>query len=60
MTQMFRHRASWLSLSAFLFDLLAVVGAWLVSYLLRFNGVLPAEFLMGGLRCSAGCCPCTR
>ncbi|MEX3583630.1 MAG: nucleoside-diphosphate sugar epimerase/dehydratase [Burkholderia sp.] len=46
---MLRRKASWLSLSAFLFDLLAVVAAWLFAYLVRFNGSIPWEFLRGGL-----------
>lgn len=44
---MFRRKASWLSFSAFLFDLLAVVASWLVAYLIRFNGIVPADFLRG-------------
>ncbi|WP_131753479.1 nucleoside-diphosphate sugar epimerase/dehydratase [Burkholderia vietnamiensis] len=44
---MFRFRASWQSLSAFLFDLIAVAGAWLTAYVVRFNGVVPADFLAG-------------
>ncbi|KVS42236.1 polysaccharide biosynthesis protein [Burkholderia ubonensis] len=47
---MFRRKASWLSFSAFLFDLLAVVVAWLVAYLIRFNGSVPADFLQGGVK----------
>ncbi|WP_186108106.1 polysaccharide biosynthesis protein [Burkholderia gladioli] len=46
---MLRRKASWLSLSAFLFDLLAVVAAWLFAYLVRFNGSIPWEFLHGGV-----------
>ena len=44
---MFRSRASWLSFSAFLFDICAVAAAWLVAYVIRFNGVVPIEFRMG-------------
>jgi FlaA1/EpsC-like NDP-sugar epimerase len=44
---MFRSKATWLSFSAFLFDLVAVVAAWLVAYLVRFNGRIPAEFFRG-------------
>lgn len=47
---MFRRKASWLSFSAFLFDLLAVVASWLVAYLVRFNGDVPASFLHGAFR----------
>ncbi len=45
---MMRGKASWLSLSAFLFDMLAVASVWLVSYLIRFNGEIPHDFLTGG------------
>lgn len=38
---MLRSKASWLSLSAFLFDLTAVAAAWLFAYLVRFNGSIP-------------------
>ncbi|KER71079.1 multidrug MFS transporter [Burkholderia cepacia] len=44
---MFRFKASWQSLSAFLFDLIAVAGAWLTAYVVRFNGIVPADFLTG-------------
>ncbi|KVP42754.1 polysaccharide biosynthesis protein [Burkholderia ubonensis] len=44
---MFRPKASWQSLSAFLFDLIAVAGAWLTAYVVRFNGIVPADFLAG-------------
>jgi FlaA1/EpsC-like NDP-sugar epimerase len=47
---MFRHKASWLSFSAFVFDLCAVAGAWLASYLIRFNGDVPVEFWSGAVR----------
>ncbi|HGO6177767.1 TPA: polysaccharide biosynthesis protein, partial [Burkholderia cepacia] len=46
---MLRSKASWLSLSAFLFDLLAVLAAWLFAYLVRFNGSVPPDFLGGAL-----------
>ncbi|AOK52021.1 polysaccharide biosynthesis protein [Burkholderia stagnalis] len=46
---MLRSKASWLSLSAFLFDMLAVVAAWLFAYLVRFNGSVPPDFLSGSL-----------
>ncbi|QKM46254.1 hypothetical protein B7760_00240 [Burkholderia glumae] len=41
---MIRPKASWLSFGAFLFDVLAVAAAWLVSYLVRFNGEIPLSF----------------
>ncbi|WP_423370393.1 polysaccharide biosynthesis protein [Burkholderia sp. LMG 32019] len=44
---MFRFKASWQSLSAFLFDLIAVAGAWLTAYVVRFNGIVPTDFLTG-------------
>lgn len=46
---MLRSKASWLSLSAFFFDLTAVVAAWLCAYLVRFNGSIPPDFLRGAL-----------
>ncbi|MDQ0622027.1 polysaccharide biosynthesis protein [Paraburkholderia graminis] len=46
---MLRSKASWLSFSAFLFDLAAVAGAWLIAYVIRFNGVVPVEFRDGAL-----------
>ncbi|WP_207000468.1 polysaccharide biosynthesis protein [Trinickia mobilis] len=46
---MLRHKASWLSFSAFLFDLCAVLGTWLVAYLIRFNGAIPDDFWHGAL-----------
>ncbi|PRE30856.1 polysaccharide biosynthesis protein [Burkholderia gladioli] len=46
---MVRLKSSWLSLSAFLFDLLAVAGVWLVAYVIRFNGMIPHDFLEGGV-----------
>lgn len=54
---MMRRKASWLSLSAFLFDLLAVVVAWSFSYLIRFNGSVPHEFMHGGLMAMAWVLP---
>lgn len=47
MTRAFCPKASWLSLGAFLFDLMAVVCAWLIAYVVRFNGAMPPEFLKG-------------
>ncbi|PCE29048.1 polysaccharide biosynthesis protein [Burkholderia ubonensis] len=49
MTPMFKPKGSWLSLSAFFYDLMAVACAWLVAYVIRFNGSVPTEFWMGGL-----------
>ncbi|MEW6342895.1 MAG: nucleoside-diphosphate sugar epimerase/dehydratase [Paraburkholderia sp.] len=46
---MLKNKASLLSLSAFLFDLFAVAGAWLSAYLIRFNGTVPADFRDGAL-----------
>lgn len=46
---MLRSKASWLSLSAFLFDLTAVTAAWLFAYLVRFNGSVPSDFMGGAL-----------
>jgi FlaA1/EpsC-like NDP-sugar epimerase len=45
-----QHKASLLSLGAFLFDLVAVAGAWMAAYLIRFNGAIPRDFLFGALR----------
>ncbi|PXW23659.1 polysaccharide biosynthesis protein [Paraburkholderia caballeronis] len=41
---MLKRRANWLSFSAFLFDMLAVVATWLSAYLIRFNASVPFEF----------------
>ncbi|ALL64356.1 Nucleoside-diphosphate sugar epimerase/dehydratase [Paraburkholderia caribensis MBA4] len=49
MTLMLRSKATWLSFSAFLFDLAAVAGAWLIAYVIRFNGAVPADFRDGAL-----------
>jgi len=49
MTPMSGIKASWRSFFAFLFDLAAVAGAWLIAYLVRFNGDLPADFLASAL-----------
>jgi FlaA1/EpsC-like NDP-sugar epimerase len=46
---MFRFRSSWLSLSAFAFDLCAVAAAWLIAYAIRFNGDVPAEYWHGAV-----------
>ncbi|MEM5329947.1 nucleoside-diphosphate sugar epimerase/dehydratase [Paraburkholderia sp. JHI2823] len=45
---MLRSKASWLSFGVFFFDMLAAVAAWLVAYVVRFNGEVPASFLKGG------------
>lgn len=47
---MLRNKASWLSLSAFLFDICAVTAAWLLAYVIRFNGGVPDEFWQGAWR----------
>jgi FlaA1/EpsC-like NDP-sugar epimerase len=49
MTLMVRNKASLLSLSAFLFDLFAVTAAWLTAYVIRFNGLVPIDFMNGAL-----------
>ncbi|WP_392389442.1 polysaccharide biosynthesis protein [Burkholderia multivorans] len=46
---MFKAKGAWLPLSAFFYDLLAVACAWLVAYVIRFNGTVPTEFWAGGL-----------
>ncbi|RAS23131.1 polysaccharide biosynthesis protein [Paraburkholderia bryophila] len=46
---MLRNKASWLSLSAFLFDMFATAAAWVSSYVIRFNGSVPTEFREGAL-----------
>jgi len=47
--KLFQHRSSWLSLSAFAFDLCAVIAAWLVAYGIRFNGEVPPDFWYGAV-----------
>lgn len=44
-----KYKASLLPFAAFLFDLIAVTGAWMAAYLIRFNGVIPRDFLSGGV-----------
>ena len=46
---MLKNKASLLSLSAFVFDLLAVTAAWLTAYIIRFNGSVPVDFMNGAL-----------
>ncbi|NLP61675.1 polysaccharide biosynthesis protein [Paraburkholderia sacchari] len=46
---MLRNKASWLSFSAFIFDIGAVAAAWLTAYLLRFNASVPTEFWHGAV-----------
>ncbi|MFM0381942.1 polysaccharide biosynthesis protein [Paraburkholderia dipogonis] len=46
---MLRNKATWLSFSAFLFDLCAVAAAWLVAYVIRFNGLVPEDFRVGAI-----------
>lgn len=47
---MLRNKASWLSFSAFVFDVGAVAAAWLTAYVLRFNAAVPDEFWRGALK----------
>src|SRR5258708_23534001 len=49
MTLMLRNKAAWLSFSAFLFDLCAVAAAWLIAYIIRFNGLVPEDFRVGAM-----------
>src|SRR5271156_1725413 len=49
MTLMLKNKASLLSLSAFVFDLLAVTAAWMTAYVIRFNGSVPVAFMNGAL-----------
>ncbi|MDE1182979.1 nucleoside-diphosphate sugar epimerase/dehydratase [Paraburkholderia sp.] len=42
-------KARWLSFSAFAFDLCAVALAWLLAYVIRFNGPVPTLFWESGL-----------
>lgn len=44
---MLRSKASWLSFSVFFFDLLAATAAWVVAYVVRFNGEVPVAFFKG-------------
>ncbi|MEX3916219.1 polysaccharide biosynthesis protein [Paraburkholderia sp. BR10872] len=44
---MLRSKASWLSFGVFFFDMLAAVAAWLVAYVVRFNGEIPVAFFKG-------------
>ena len=41
-------KARWLSFSAFVFDLCAVIVAWLLAYVIRFNGPVPVAFWDSG------------
>ncbi len=45
-----RTKASWLSFSAFLFDVCAVAAAWLTAYVVRFNGSVPPEYWASGVK----------
>jgi FlaA1/EpsC-like NDP-sugar epimerase len=47
---MLKNRASLLSFGAFMFDACAVVCAWIVAYLIRFNAGVPIEFWNGAFR----------
>jgi FlaA1/EpsC-like NDP-sugar epimerase len=44
---MLRSKASWLSFSVFFFDLLAAMAAWVIAYVVRFNGDVPTAFFKG-------------
>jgi FlaA1/EpsC-like NDP-sugar epimerase len=44
-----RFKARWLSFSAFAFDLCAVALAWMLAYVIRFNGPVPGPFWSSGL-----------
>ena len=44
-----RFKARWLSFSAFAFDLCAVALAWMLAYVIRFNGPVPAAFWASGM-----------
>ncbi|MGF6611001.1 FlaA1/EpsC-like NDP-sugar epimerase [Paraburkholderia sp. WSM4175] len=48
MTITVRFKSSWLSLSAFAFDLFAVTLTWLAAYMIRFNGDVPPAFWHSG------------
>lgn len=50
MTQIFRNKATWLSMSAFVFDVSMAALAWVSAYLIRFNGEIPLDFFHGSLR----------
>ena len=54
---MFRNKASWLSFSAFIFDVASTAAAWLIAYVLRFNANVPAEFWEGALKALAWVLP---
>ncbi|CAG4887841.1 UDP-N-acetyl-alpha-D-glucosamine C6 dehydratase [Paraburkholderia saeva] len=47
---MTRFKARRLSFAAFVFDLCAVAIVWLLAYVIRFNGPVPADFWHGALR----------
>ncbi|WP_153099857.1 nucleoside-diphosphate sugar epimerase/dehydratase [Paraburkholderia hayleyella] len=51
---MSRSKSSWLSLAAFGFDLGVVVATWLAAYVIRFNGPVPQDFWLGGMRALVG------
>ncbi|WP_133650895.1 polysaccharide biosynthesis protein [Paraburkholderia flava] len=54
---MLKTKATYLSFSAFLFDLCAVAGAWLAAYIIRFNGTVPEEFWHGAMHSLAWILP---
>ncbi|QGZ54020.1 polysaccharide biosynthesis protein [Paraburkholderia acidiphila] len=45
-----KFKARWLSIGAFAFDLCAVIAAWLMAYVIRFNGPVPFPYMHSGLR----------
>jgi len=45
-----KSSTQWRQGAVFLADLIAVVGAWALAYLLRFNGAVPPDFLGSGVR----------
>ncbi|WP_206955651.1 polysaccharide biosynthesis protein [Trinickia acidisoli] len=47
---MFRYKASWLSLCAFMYDVSVVASVWVAAYVIRFNGMIPDDFFGGALR----------
>lgn len=46
---MIKFKASWLSISAFAFDLCSVALAWVCAYIIRFDGAVPDDFRIGAL-----------
>lgn len=44
-----KFKARWLSLGAFAFDLCAVIAAWIMAYVIRFNGPVPYAYFHSGM-----------